>query len=53
MKFILIPFLLIMAVYPLSYAKYNWKNKNRLGAVGMVLLVLASIVLPSILLFIR
>lgn len=53
MNYIVILFLLIMAIYPLSYAKYNWKKKNKLGAVGMVLLVLASIVLPAFLLFIR
>lgn len=51
--FIIIPFLLVMAVYPFSYAKYNWDNKNKLGAVGMILLTLASIVLPTILLIIR
>ncbi len=53
MNFIIIPFLLIMAVYPISYAKYNWDHKNRLGAVGMILLTLASIALPAIILFTR
>ncbi len=53
MNYILILFILIMALYPLSYAKYNWKNKNKFGAVGMILLILASIVVPVILIFIR
>lgn len=53
MNYIIILFLLIMAIYPLSYAKYNWNNKNKFGAVGMILLILASIIVPVILLFVR
>jgi len=53
MIFIILPALLILAVYPLSYAKYNWDHKNKLGAVGMILLTLISIVLPTIMLLTR
>lgn len=53
MKYLVIPLLLILSIYPLSFAGYNWRKKNKFGAFGMLLLVLAQIVLPGVLLLTR
>lgn len=53
MKYIIILFLLIMSIHPLSYAKYNWGKKNKLGAIGAILLAIAAVVFPSVLLILR
>ncbi len=53
MKYIGILFLLIVSIHPFSYAKYNWSKKNRLGAIGVILLAVAAVVFPSVLLILR
>lgn len=53
MKYIVIPILLIVSIYPFSYARYNWNKKNKLGAVGSVLLAILVIVYPAVILFTR
>jgi len=53
MKYIVILFLLIASVHPLSYAKYNWDRKNKLGAAGALLLAVSIIIFPSVLLVLR
>jgi hypothetical protein len=53
MKFFIIPLLLLVSVYPLSYVKYVWSKKNYIGAVGMVFLTLMSIAFPAYLMFKR
>lgn len=53
MKYILLFFLLILSIYPLSYAKYNWDKKNKSGAVGCVFLAVAAVVMPSVILWVR
>lgn len=53
MKYLFIFLLLLTAVNPLSYAKYNWSRKNKLGAIGVILLALAAVIIPSVLLFLR
>jgi hypothetical protein len=42
-----------MSIHPLSYAKYNWNKKNKLGAIGVILLALAAVVVPSVMLWLR
>lgn len=53
MKYIVILFLLIMSIHPFSYAKYNWDKKNKLGAIGVILLAMAAVVVPSVMLWLR
>ncbi|HPM00037.1 MAG TPA: hypothetical protein PLS45_09150 [Bacillota bacterium] len=53
MTYIVILFLIILSIYPLSYAKYNWDRKNKLGAIGTIILAMAAIAVPSILLLFR
>ncbi len=47
----------LLALFPLwygaSFAVYNWKRKNRLGAVGTAILLLAAFALPFYIFFIR
>lgn len=53
MKYIVILCLLIISVYPFSYAKYNWDRKNKLGAVGSILIAVFMIIYPSIIILKR
>ena len=53
MKWIMIIFLVVISLYPMNYAKYNWSNKNKLGAIGVALLVILSVLLPTVMLFMR
>jgi hypothetical protein len=46
MRFLILIPILIISAYPISYAKFCWSKKNRIGAVGAVLVVLASLVVP-------
>lgn len=48
MRYWLIPFILIVELYPLSYAKYNWDKNNRLGAAGAALIAVAAVVFPTV-----
>lgn len=47
MKTILILGLLLAALHPFSYARYNWRKQNRLGAVGAALLAVSVVIIPS------
>lgn len=53
MKYIEILFLIILALYPFSYAAYNLRMKNRLAAVGSILIAIAAIVFPMVLILTR
>jgi len=53
MRYIIMLFLIIISIYPLSYAKYNWDRKNKLVAIGTIILTMAAIAVPSILLLFR
>jgi multisubunit Na+/H+ antiporter MnhB subunit len=37
--------------YFLSFAKYNWKTKNKLGAIGAIVMGLAFLILTCVLIF--
>lgn len=50
MKYIIAGFILICCGYSLSYAKYCWENKNKLAAVGTVIVVVAAVILPVLML---
>ncbi|EGD49583.1 hypothetical protein Cpap_4021 [Ruminiclostridium papyrosolvens DSM 2782] len=51
MRYIVIVFLLLVAIYLMSFAKYNWSKKNRTATIGVVLLMLVSIALPLVVMF--
>ena len=53
MKYIIILLLLVLAIHPLSYAKYCWSKKNKLGALGVILIALLAIAAPSVLLIMQ
>lgn len=36
----------LTSIYSFSFAKFSWKQKNRKAAVGVVLLILISFVMP-------
>ncbi|MBK1812344.1 hypothetical protein JHL18_17100 [Clostridium sp. YIM B02505] len=52
MKFIAIIIILILNMYLLSFAKYQWKN-NKLSAIGSLLIAIISFVLPTYIILIR
>lgn len=39
--------------YCFSFARFNWKNKNRMGAAGVLIILLASLAVPVYIFFIR
>ncbi len=53
MKYPIIILILIILIYPLSFAMYNWNNDNKTAAIGTVLITLASLILPFYILFLR
>jgi hypothetical protein len=53
MNFIIILILLVLSLHPLSYAKFNWSKKNKLGAVGSIFIAIAAVIFPAVLLFLR
>lgn len=47
--------ILMPSLYTLSFAKYNWKMKNRMAAAGAAIAAIAaivSIILPAALLYV-
>lgn len=53
MKYAALAFILVSSLYTLSYIKYNWNKKNRLGAIGVLILMVCSIALPVFTMFFR
>ncbi len=45
--------LLFIEIYTISYAVWNWKNKNRMGSVMVFLICAAAAVLPIYMAFFR
>ncbi|SFQ22614.1 hypothetical protein [Caldicoprobacter faecalis] len=48
MRYVIAIFILICCGYSLSYAKYCWEDKNKLAAVGMIILVATAVILPVV-----
>jgi hypothetical protein len=46
MKYITIILIFLSTIYTFSFAKNNWKENNKLGAIGVVVVALISIILP-------
>ena len=40
-------------IYTLSYGKYVWNQKNKLGSVAIILLALTALLLPMLTIFLR
>lgn len=51
MNILLILILLLVFIHMLSFAKYNWEQRNKLGAVGAIILALAALILPLVVMF--
>ncbi|MPM60469.1 hypothetical protein SDC9_107320 [bioreactor metagenome] len=51
MKMFIMMLVMGLLVYSLSYTKYNLSIKNRLGALGMLLLIVVTLVISSYVLF--
>lgn len=44
MKYLLL-FIIIPAIYAFSFAKHTWKDKNKIGSIGVLLITIISIIL--------
>lgn len=53
MTIINIAIVLLLSIYPLSYAKHNWKKKQRFQGAGMVLAVLVMFALAAYIMFFK
>lgn len=45
-RFLVILVTALVAVYTMNYARWAWRQRLRLGAVGLVLLALAAVGVP-------
>lgn len=52
MKYVVMMLILMPSLYTLSFAKYNWKMKNRMAAAGAAIAAIVSIILPAALLYV-
>ncbi|MDN5277547.1 MAG: hypothetical protein PWR01_1512 [Clostridiales bacterium] len=48
MRYVIAIFILICCGYSLSYAKYCWEDKNKLAAVGTIILVAMAVIFPVV-----
>ncbi len=51
MKYIVVLLMLLVLFYLFSFAVYNWKNKNRMAAIGSVIIGLIAFVMQFVLMF--
>ncbi|HEY9062956.1 MAG TPA: hypothetical protein VIO64_21035 [Pseudobacteroides sp.] len=52
-RIFIIILLLLIAIYTISFGRWTWKRKNKLGAVMVFLVALATVALPVYVLFVR
>jgi hypothetical protein len=52
MKYIILILLMLPALYLISYAQYSWKD-SKFSAMGLIIILVMSIVLPAYMLFIK
>jgi hypothetical protein len=52
MRYFVALLVLLVMIYILSFARYNWKAKNKLAAIGAALLAIAAFSLSFFVLFI-
>lgn len=48
MKYLVFVLILLASFQPFSFVIYNWHNKNKKAAVGVILLILLSFIMPFI-----
>jgi len=53
MSYFAILILLIASIHPLSYAKFNWDQKNKLAALGAVFLAVCEVAFPTVFIILR
>jgi len=46
MKYIILAPALYVFIYLLSFAKYSWDKRNRIAAIGTIIIALAAIAMP-------
>lgn len=51
MKYLIILSLTALLIYMISFARYNWAKKNRLAAIGSLIIGLAAAALPLYIIF--
>ena len=51
MKYIVVFLMLFVLYHLLSFAVFNWKNKNKLAAIGAVIIGLTAFVMQFVLMF--
>lgn len=51
MEYLIIVFLVALLIYMFSFARYNWGNKNRLAAIGSLIIGIAAALLPLYIIF--
>lgn len=52
MKYVIGCLLLVLLFYLFSFARFNWKSKNKLAAIGVVLLGITAVGLVYFVLFV-
>jgi len=53
MRYFIILLIFVCSGYSLSYARYSWDKKNKLAAIGVIILVVLSVALPVLFMFFR
>ncbi len=46
MKYFILAPVLYIFIYLLSFAKYNWDRRNKMAAIGSIIIAIAAIVMP-------
>lgn len=52
-RYLVLSGILLIFIYELSFVKYQWQRKNKLGAIGTALIAATSLIFPVFLLFLR
>lgn len=52
-RIIIVVVLIWVFIYTASYGQWTWRKKNRIGAIMVYILALASLILPLYSIFIR
>lgn len=45
MRYLLLPALILASIYPVSYARFNWRKKQYLQSIGVYFMVVAMLLL--------
>ncbi|HHZ13003.1 MAG: hypothetical protein ACOX1R_03360 [Caldicoprobacterales bacterium] len=49
MKYFILTIAFWAFIYLLSFARYNWNKRNRMAAIGAIIIALAALAMPFIL----